>query len=245
LKVRFLPRSPSFSTTSRARSTDQRRPCRHRIPEADDRRTGNILHQELRKRPRHERDVIFISTTYGPDDRGNQFQRFGPINGSNGHRRLNVLFTRSKRRTVVFTSLDPDRIHTTADSTWGLRALKKYLIYARDGILQQPDNGSDQPTNDFEQSVGNVLKDRGYEIVPQVGVAGFFIDLGVKHPGKPGTFLLGIECDGASYHSARSARDRDRLRQEILEDLGWKIHRICRRIGSRTEIAKLNDCFAA
>jgi very-short-patch-repair endonuclease len=131
-----------------------------------------------------------------------------------------------KKRVVVFSSLDPDRIQTTANSPWGARALKQYLIYAWTGILQQPDNGADQPANDFEQSVGGVLRDKGYEVVPQVGVAGFFIDLGVKHPAKPGAFLLGIECDGAGYHSARSARDRDRLRQEILENLGWKIHRI-------------------
>jgi len=173
-----------------------------------------------------ERDVIFISTTYGPDVRGNQFQRFGPINGANGHRRLNVLFTRAKNRSVVFSSLDPDRIQTTANSPWGLRALKQYLIFARTGILQQADESLDQPTNDFERSVGTVLKEKGYDVVPQVGVAGFFIDLGVKHPAKPGAFLLGIECDGASYHSGRSARDRDRLRQEILVNLGWKIYRV-------------------
>jgi very-short-patch-repair endonuclease len=173
-----------------------------------------------------ERDVMFISTTYGPDARGNQYQRFGPINCTNGHRRLNVLFTRAKKRTVVFSSLDPDRIQTTANSPWGLRVLKEYLIFARTGVLQQPDHGSDQPVNDFERAVGTVLKEKGYEVVPQVGVAGFFIDLGVKHPSKAGTFLLGIECDGAGYHSGRSARDRDRLRQEILENLGWKIHRI-------------------
>jgi very-short-patch-repair endonuclease len=173
-----------------------------------------------------ERDVIIISTTYGPDARGNQYQRFGPINNSNGHRRLNVLFTRAKKRVVVFSSLDPDRIHTNPNSPWGVRALKQYLTYARTGVLQQADAGSEQPTNDFERAVSSVLKEIGYEVVPQVGVAGFFIDLGVKHPIKPGTFLLGIECDGASYHSGRSARDRDRLRQEILENLGWKIHRI-------------------
>jgi very-short-patch-repair endonuclease len=108
-----------------------------------------------------------------------------------------------------------------------VRALKQYLIYARTGILQQAaEEEGDQPTNDFERSVGTVLKEKGYEVVPQVGVAGFFIDLGVKHPTKTGTFLLGVECDGAGYHSGRSARDRDRLRQEILENLGWKIHRI-------------------
>ena len=82
------------------------------------------------------------------------------------------------------------------------------------------------PKNDFERSVGAVLKENGYDVVPQVGVAGFFVDLGVKHPARDGAFLLGIECDGASYHSGGSARDRDRLRQEILENLGWKIHRI-------------------
>jgi very-short-patch-repair endonuclease len=173
-----------------------------------------------------ERDVIFISTTYGPDTHGNQFQRFGPINGGSGHRRLNVLFTRAKKRTVVFSSLDPDRIQTTPSSPWGVRALKQYLSYARTGILQQAEEERDRPTNDFERSVGTALKEKGYEIVPQVGVAGFFIDLGVRHPTKPGAFLLGVECDGAGYHSGRSARDRDRLRQEILENLGWKIHRI-------------------
>jgi very-short-patch-repair endonuclease len=173
-----------------------------------------------------ERDVIFISTTYGPDTRGNQYQRFGPINNANGHRRLNVLFTRAKKRVEVFSSLDPDRIQTTSNSPWGVRALKQYLTYARSGILQQAEVGNDQPTNDFERSVGSVVKELGFEVTPQVGVAGFFIDLGVKHPTKPGMFMLGIECDGAGYHSGKSARDRDRLRQEILENLGWKIYRI-------------------
>jgi len=173
-----------------------------------------------------ERDVIFIGTTYGPDSRGNQFQRFGPINGANGHRRLNVLFTRAKKRTVVFSSLDPDRIQTTANSPWGLRALKQYLQFARSGNLQQAEESEGQEANDFERSVSWVLREKGYEVVPQVGVAGFFIDLGVRHPTKPGSFVLGVECDGATYHSGKSARDRDRLRQEILENLGWKLHRI-------------------
>lgn len=173
-----------------------------------------------------ERDVIFISATYGPDARGNQYQRFGPLNGANGHRRLNVLFTRAKKRTEVFSSLEPDKIQTGPGSAWGLRALKQYLIFARSGILETADEGSQQATNDFERCVGAVLKERSFEVVPQVGVAGFFIDLAVKHPTKAGSYLLGIECDGASYHSGRSARDRDRLREEILVNLGWKIHRI-------------------
>lgn len=173
-----------------------------------------------------ERDVIFVSVTYGPDAKGNQYQRFGPINGPNGHRRLNVLFTRSKKRTEVFSSLDPDKIQVSSSSAWGLRVLKQYLTFARTGILEAPDDGGAQATNDFERSVGTVLRENGFDVIPQVGVAGFFVDLGVRHPTKPGTYLLGIECDGASYHSGRSARDRDRLRQEILENQGWKIHRV-------------------
>jgi very-short-patch-repair endonuclease len=92
--------------------------------------------------------------------------------------------------------------------------------------LETADDGLEQPTNDFERCVGAVLKEKGFEVVPQVGVAGFFIDLAVKHPTKAGSYLLGVECDGASYHSGHSARDRDRLREEILVNLGWKIHRI-------------------
>lgn len=173
-----------------------------------------------------ERDVIFISATYGPDSKGHQYQRFGPINGENGHRRLNVLFTRAKRRTVVFSSLDPDQIQIRPESSRGLKALKQYLLFARSGVLETSEEQTNQPSNDFEQAVGQEIERNGFNVVPQVGVAGFFIDLGVRHPTKPGAFVLGVECDGATYHSGRSARDRDRLRQQILEGLGWRIHRI-------------------
>jgi hypothetical protein len=173
-----------------------------------------------------ERDVIFISATYAADAKGNQYQRFGPINGPNGHRRLNVLFTRAKKRTEVFCSLDPDKIQVHPGSAWGLRVFKQYLTFARTGILEAAEDSGRTSSNDFERAVGAVLKEKGHEVVPEVGVAGFFIDLGVRHPTRPGAYLLGIECDGASYHSGRSARDRDRLRQEILENQGWKIHRI-------------------
>src|SRR6202048_2912205 len=115
-----------------------------------------------------------ISTTYGADGAGNQDQSFAPSHGPSGHRRRNLLFARSKKRTVVFSSLDPERIQTTANSPWGVRALKQYLIYARTGILQQADDGLDQPTNDFERAVGAVLQAKGYDVEPQVGVAGCF-----------------------------------------------------------------------
>jgi very-short-patch-repair endonuclease len=173
-----------------------------------------------------ERDVIFVSCTYGPDARGNQFQRFGPVNTADGHRRLNVLFTRAKRRCEVFSSLDPDKIHDEGVAR-GVRVFKQYLKYAQTGRMDsfvQVDGGG--PESDFEACVGDLLRREGHQVVPQIGVSGFRIDIGIRNPAKPGAYILGVECDGAAYHSGRSARDRDRLRQEILESQGWKIHRI-------------------
>jgi very-short-patch-repair endonuclease len=173
-----------------------------------------------------ERDVIFISVTYGKDPNGKLNQRFGPINGPTGHRRLNVLFTRAKDRIVVFSSIDPDDLRVEASSSWGVRALKSYLAYARTGNLEQPKDSTRLPDSDFEIVVASALRERGYKVVPQVGTAGYFIDIAVRHPRKEGAYILAVECDGATYHSGRSARDRDRLRQEVLENLGWKVHRI-------------------
>lgn len=174
-----------------------------------------------------ERDVIFISVTYGKDAQGNLFQRFAGVNTSSGHRRLNVMVTRSKRRTVVFSSIDGDDIKVTGSTPWGVRALKGYLDFAKRGISAQPEiSPGAEPSNEHEAAIGYFLKNHGYEVVPQVGISGYFIDLAVRHPHKPGAFLLGIEFDGKSYHSGRSVRDRDRLRQMTLERQGWKIHRI-------------------
>ena len=174
-----------------------------------------------------ERDAIFISVTYGKDAQGSMFQRFSGVNSASGQRRLNVLITRAKKRTVVFSSLDGDQIQVGPSTPWGVRALKGYLDYAKKGISSQPVlSPGAEPANEHEAAIGYVLKQHGYEVVPQVGVSGYFIDLAVRHPEKPGVFLLGIEFDGKSYHSGRSARDRDRLRQMTLEKQGWKIHRI-------------------
>jgi len=173
-----------------------------------------------------ERDVIVISVTYGRDQNGNLSRRFGPINQAQGPRRLNVLLTRAKHRVVVFSSIDPDEIRTDASSPRGVIVLKAYLNRAKNGRLKTESFSELQPTSDLEIAVSNALTARGFECVPHVGVAGFFIDVAVRHPEKPGVFILGVVCDGASYHSVKSARDRDRLRPMILENLGWNIHRI-------------------
>ena len=117
-------------------------------------------------------------------------------------------------------------ILTTADSKKGLRALRAFLDYCEKGHLHQNIITHKAPDSDFEIAVMDALAQYGYQCEPQVGVNGFFIDIAVKNPYREGHFLLGIECDGATYHSAKSVRDRDRLRQEILENLGWEMYRI-------------------
>lgn len=151
--------------------------------------------------------------------------RFGPVNSNVGHRRLNVLFTRAKQRVDVFTSMRSADIRVSDSSSLGVKALAAYLEYAETGRLEQGETTAREPDSDFEIFVRDRLIQRGYEVVHQVGVAGYFIDLAVKHPKRSG-YLLGIECDGATYHSSKSARDRDRLREEVLIGLKWNIYRI-------------------
>jgi very-short-patch-repair endonuclease len=164
---------------------------------------------------------------YEPEQRGGRVaQRFGPINGAAGDRRLNVLFARAKEKVVIFSSMQPADVIPTATSRRGVVILKHYLEYALSGRIDPGLASGREPDSDFEVFVADRLRHKGLEVVPQVGVAGYFIDLAVKDPGDPQRYLLGIECDGASYHSAKSARDRDHLRQEILEQKGWRLYRI-------------------
>ncbi len=175
-----------------------------------------------------ERDRIIVSVTFGPNEAGQVRQNFGPISQPGGERRLNVLFTRAKHRLDVFCSFDPNTLRVNAlTSPRGLRVLRDYLRYASGEIwwARGTETGR-EPDSDFEIAVASALRARGYEARAQIGVAGYFIDLAVVDPEAPGRFLLGVECDGATYHSAKSARDRDRLRQKQLESLGWTLHRI-------------------
>ena len=124
--------------------------------------------------------------------------------------------------------MEPEDIRIEAGTHRGVRALKDYLSFAKSGVLESAKITSREPDSDFEVAVAEVLKNKGYEVVPQLGVAGFFLDMAVRNPEMPGDFLACIECDGATYHSGLSVRDRDRLRQQVLERLGWKgkIYRI-------------------
>ena len=172
-----------------------------------------------------ERDIILISTVYGPDKNGTVRQNFGLMNREVGWRRLNVLVTRAKMSCRLITSLRPDDVKVTDNSSRGVIAFKSYLTYAHAGA-QYEDGSGGETDSDFEIFVADALRDAGYEVVYQVGVENFRIDLGVRHESCPIGFIAGIECDGAPYHTGLSVRDRDHIRQTILENLGWNIYRV-------------------
>jgi very-short-patch-repair endonuclease len=176
-----------------------------------------------------ERDLIFFSITYGPDAAGKVMMNFGPLNGEGGHRRLNVAVSRAREGVVIFSTLRPEEIDLSRVRAAGVRDLKHYLEFAIGGakalVAQSAPTGlgADSP---FEAAVTAMLRDKGWDVHPQVGCSGYRIDMAVVDPRAPGRYLVGVECDGRSYHSGATARDRDRLRQYILEQLGWRIHRI-------------------
>ncbi len=173
-----------------------------------------------------ERDVIFISVGYGKDADGYMTQSYGPLNRSGGERRLNVLISRAKQKCTVFSSITADDIGLHRAKGKGVVGLKKYLQFAEHGYSDVGEITGRDHDSEFEREVAKAIAGYGHTVEAQVGVAGFFIDLAIVDPGRPGRYLLGIECDGASYHSSRSARDRDRLREEVLRARGWQIHRI-------------------
>jgi len=173
-----------------------------------------------------ERDVIFLSVGYGRDRFGKLSKNFGPVNHNGGERRLNVLITRARFQCVVFSNFRSDDLLIDPNAPRGVKALKTFLKFAETGKLEDirlEPRDSDSP---FEDAVGDFLIAEGFHVEQQVGCAGYRIDLAVVDPKAPGRFLLGIECDGAKYHSSRVARERDRLRQQILEGLGWRLYRV-------------------
>ena len=173
-----------------------------------------------------ERDVIFISVGYGRDAGGYMAQSFGPVSASGGERRLNVLFTRARQTCRVFSSIRHGDIRLDATKHQGPRVLKRFLKFAETGELDVPLLSDREMDSPFEEAVAAALGSHGYRVAPQVGSSGFRIDLAVHDPDDEGRFLLAVECDGARYHSSSWARERDRLRQAVLEDKGWRFHRI-------------------
>lgn len=176
-----------------------------------------------------ERDVILFSTTFGPDSTGQVSLNFGPLNRIGGERRLNVAITRARSALRVFTSLRPEQIDIARTEAAGVRDLRHFLEFAERGAVALDaavfgsQGGFDSP---FEEEVARALEARGWTLHSQVGVSKFRVDLGVVDPDLPGRYLAGVECDGATYHRSATARDRDKIREAVLRDLGWDIVRL-------------------
>lgn len=175
-----------------------------------------------------ERDTIIISVGYGKDSQGHLALNFGPLNTEGGWRRLNVLVTRAKWQTILVTSMRSQELDGINPNNRGARALKDFIAYAERACELPPPAASltRGETNDFEDAVREALIERGLSVDAQVGASKFRIDLAIRHRQDPSRYALGVECDGAAYHSSRTARDRDLLREQVLRDMKWRIHRV-------------------
>ncbi|WP_442587480.1 DUF3320 domain-containing protein [Pedobacter sp. AW31-3R] len=173
-----------------------------------------------------ERDVIYISIGYGRIDNGTVPMSFGPLNNEGGERRLNVLITRAKMRCEVFTNITSADIRVTENAKFGIRTLKSFLYFAQYAKFEQNIAAIVTEIRPFEEEIVTQLTALGYVVRNKVGTAGFYLDLAIVDEENPGRYILGIECDGLNYAKARSATDRDRLRQQVLEMFGWNIYRI-------------------
>lgn len=176
-----------------------------------------------------ERDLIYFSITYGPDPAGQLAMNFGPLNRQGGERRLNVAITRARHEMRVFASFRAEQMDLARTQAIGVRDLKHFLEFAERGAraLAEANRGSlggfESP---FEKSVATALAQRGWQVQPQIGASSFRVDLGIVDPDAPGRYLAGVECDGATYHRSATARDRDKLREQVLRGLGWDIVRV-------------------
>lgn len=174
-----------------------------------------------------ERDAVILSVGYGKQADGRLLYRFGPLNQEGGERRLNVAVTRARSRMTLVSSFSSHDMDPNRSSAQGVELLRHYLAYAASGGSELGEGVVTQhPMDAFELDVYARLSAAGIALTPQFGVSGYRIDFAASHPEYPGRMVLAIEADGASYHASTTARDRDRLRQQVLEELGWIFHRI-------------------
>ncbi len=213
-------------------------------------RADGVFVKNLENVQGDERDAILFSIGYGPDAAGKVSMNFGPMNREGGQRRLNVAITRARMEVLVFSSLRAEQIDLTRTQARGVQDLRAFLDYAERGIRSLKENVSVMHGRDFdspfEEMVCTKLRNLGWEVIPQVGCSGYRIDLGIVDPDARGRFLMGVECDGASYHSAASARDRDKLRASVLRGLGWTLYRIWSTDfwhDAASEIARLHEAL--
>ena len=192
-----------------------------------------------------ERDVIILSVGYHKAADGSLPYRFGPLNQQGGERRLNVAITRARSRIHLVSSFSHHDMEPGKSEARGVELLRQYLEFADSGGIHLEETAREAPLNAFELDVMNRLSNRGIPVIPQYGVAGYRIDFACQHPDYPGRMVLAVEADGASYHSAYTARERDRLRQENLENKGWRFHRIWSTAWFRNRDIEVEKVFKA
>ena len=177
-----------------------------------------------------ERDLILLSVTYGPDAAGHLPTHFGSLSHVGGERLLHVAATRARREIAVFASVLGEQIDLFPGQAQGVKELKHYLEYTERGgsggtWAERIGKGADA-VSPFEKEVHDAIAAAGWPLHRQVGCSSYRIDLAVLDPETPGRYLLGIQCDDANYHRREIARDRDKLSEATLRDLGWELHRI-------------------
>ena len=173
-----------------------------------------------------ERDTIIFSICFTKDC---DLRSLGALNTSGGERRLNVAITRAKENIkVVGSILETDSIFNRAKSE-GAKILKNYIAFARHGssvFLNRQNVSENNATDSICESIARVIEKSGYEVEHNVGNSQYKIDIAIKNPYDKNSYIVGIECDGKSYCNAKTVRDRDRLRKEVLERMGWKMFRV-------------------
>ena len=176
-----------------------------------------------------ERDIIYFSTTFGPDAAGQLSMNFGPLNRQGGERRLNVAITRARHALRVFTSLRAEKMDLARTQAKGVHDLKHFLEFAERGVRAlveaRPDHQTDADTS-LEHSIAAALASRGWQVETHIGASSFRIDLAVIDPDAPGSYLAAITCDGVNYQRNATAKDRDKLREQVLQGLGWVLLRV-------------------
>jgi very-short-patch-repair endonuclease len=196
-----------------------------------------------------ERDAVILSIGYGKNAAGKLLYRFGPLLLAGGERRLNVAVTRARQRMTIVSSFGASELLPERSPARGVHLLREYLRYAESGGADLGAAAVDKPALDaFEADVLHWLSDAGLPVSARHGVAGHFIDFAAAHPSRAGEMVLAIETDGPGYRAANTARDRDRLRQEHLQRLGWRFHRIWSSdwyTDPQQEVARVQQAYGA
>jgi very-short-patch-repair endonuclease len=193
-----------------------------------------------------ERDAIILSVGYGKHEDGKMRYQWGPLLRDGGERRLNVAATRAKHRLTLVSSFSAHEVDADRLTKAGARMLAQYLEYADSGGTPVAASSGGVVTDTFSESVRSRLAEHGITVVPQYGVGGYRVDFAFAHPDDPSRMILAVEADGASYRDSGSVRDRDRLRKEHLERLGWRFHRLWSTNwfhDADGEVAKLRDAY--